>query len=374
MLDRYLKSYIIKDLQKKMVFLAGPRQSGKTTFAKDLLKLDDGNPVKDYFNWDVAADRELLLKEKFPPGKGMLLLDEIHKYSGWRQMIKGLFDTRRDELKIMVTGSGRLDYYRYSGDSLQGRYHLYRMHPFSYAELGGGDDVLKKLLQYGGFPEPYLAASEIETRRWSRTYRTRLLEEDLNKLEDVKDVALVERLLLRLPDLVGSPLSINSLREDLQVAHPTVARWVEILERLYAIFRIYPFGSPKIRAVKKEAKHYHYDWSLVEDPGSRFENLVACHLLKWCHFRQDTEGWDMELRYFRDTDKREVDFVILEEKKPLYFIEVKTSSRSVSDALIYLKRKFPQVPAYQVSLEEPTYQTTDGVIVCPVRNILKKLI
>jgi predicted AAA+ superfamily ATPase len=196
----------------------------------------------------------------------------------------------------------------------------------------------------------------------------------LTKLEDVKDVALVERLLLRLPDLVGSPLSINSLKEDLQVSHQTVARWVEILERLYSIFRIYPFGSPKIRAVKKEAKHYHYDWSLIEDPGARFENLVACHLLKWCHFKQDTEGWEMELRYFRDTDKREVDFVVLQEKKPLYFIEVKTSAKSVSDALIYLKRKFPQVPAYQVSLADETYQTRDGVIVCSVKDILEKLV
>jgi predicted AAA+ superfamily ATPase len=357
-----------------MVFLAGPRQCGKTTFAKSLLKLNIPHPVQDYLNWDVAADREVLLKENFPPGQGMLLLDEIHKYSGWRQMVKGLFDKRHDELKIMVTGSGRLDYYRYSGDSLQGRYHLYRMHPFSYAELGGGQDVLKRLLQYGGFPEPYLAASEAETRRWSRSYRTRLLEEDLNKLEDVKDVALVERLLLRLPDLVGSPLSLNALREDLQVAHQTLARWVEILERLYAVFRIYPFGSPKIRAVKKEAKHYHYDWSLIEDAGARLENMVACHWLKWCHFMQDTAGWDMELRYFRDTDKREVDFVVMQEKKPIYFIEVKTSAKMVSDALTYLKRKFPEVPTYQVSLEDKTYQTKDGVIVCPLKDVLEKLV
>lgn len=149
---------------------------------------------------------------------------------------------------------------------------------------------------------------------------------------------------------MGSPLSLNSLREDLQVAHQTVARWVQILENLYMIFRIYPFGSPAIRAVKKEAKHYHIDWTVVRDPGARFENLVACHLLKWCHFLQDTEGREMELRYFRDIDRREVDFVIMEDGKPLRFIECKAARRSRGRSLKYLKQRFPQTEALQIDL------------------------
>jgi uncharacterized protein len=130
---------------------------------------------------------------------------------------------------------------------------------------------------------------------------------------------------LRLPDLVGSPLSINALREDLHVSHPSVSRWINILENLYMIFRVYPFGAPKIRAVKKEAKHYHLDWAVVADPGARFENLMACHLLKWVYFLQDSEGRDMELRYFRDIDRREVDSVIMDKNKPVHFIECKRS-------------------------------------------------
>lgn len=374
MIKRYLEPYIIKDLKRKMVFLAGPRQSGKTTLAEGLF----GHFQKTknhYMNWDAPEDREKLIKHQFPPGAGLLVLDEIHKYSGWRDMVKGLFDKRRRELAILVTGSGRLDYYRYSGDSLQGRYNMYRLHPLSLAEIGGenGNDI-GSLLEFGGFPEPFLMRSTAETRRFSRSYRTRLLEEDLNKLEDVKDLGLVEKLVLRLPDLVGSPLSLNSLKEDLQVSYPTLVRWMEILERLYAVFRIYPFGSPKIRAVKKEAKHYHFDWTLIEDPGSRFENLVACHLLKWCHFMQDTEGWDMELRYFRDTDKREVDFVVMQEKKPIYFIEVKSKFKEVSLALIYLKRKFPQVKAYQITLDDKSFENTDGVIVCPASEFLMRFV
>jgi predicted AAA+ superfamily ATPase len=91
----------------------------------------------------------------------------------------------------------------------------------------------------------------------------------------VQDLGNLELLMLRLPELVGSPLSINALREDLQLAHKTVTNWLEILERLYAIYRLSPFGAPRIRAVKKEQKHYHWDWSLVQEPLLRFENLVA---------------------------------------------------------------------------------------------------
>ena len=76
------------------------------------------------------------------------------------------------------------------------------------------------------------------------------------------------------------------------MSHQSVSRWIRMLENLYMIFRIYSFGAPKIRAVKKEAKHYHLDWTVVSDPGTRFENMVACHLLKWCCYQQDTEGAD----------------------------------------------------------------------------------
>ncbi len=348
---RYLESVVSDDLQKKMVFLAGPRQSGKTTIAKKLLQKARQDIKTRYLNWDFGEDREKIIESRFPAGEGMLVLDEIHKYSRWRQIVKGLYDKRGEHLRIMVTGSARLDHYRYGGDSLQGRYHFYRLHPLSFAEIEGtssGD--LENLLNYGGFPEPFFMASEKETRRWSREYRTRLVVEDLQDLETVKDIALVQQLVLRLPELVGAPLSLNSLREDLQVAHQTVARWVQILENLYMIFRIYPFGSPGIRAVKKEAKHYHADWTVVKDPGARLENLVACHLLKWCHFLQDSEGRDLQLRYFRDVDRREVDFVILEEGQPLQFIECKKSRRNSNRSLKYLKERFPQAEALQIDM------------------------
>lgn len=373
-IKRDIEHCITKDLKQKMVFVSGPRQCGKTTLAKKILETTESTRIKTYMNWDFGADRENILKEQFPAGSGLLALDEIHKYSRWRQVVKGLWDKRNHELSILVTGSGKLDYYRHGGDSLQGRYYSYRLHPFSLNEVGGKKDDLLSLYHFGGFPEPFLQTSERETRRWSRDYQSRIINEDLRSLENVKDISLLELLATRLPELVGSPLSINSIRNDMQINHQTISRWLLMLERLYMIFRIYPFGAPTIRAVKKEAKHYHYDWTVIDDEGVRFENLVACHLLKWIHFLQDYQGIDMQLRYFRDIDRREVDFVISKNEKPTQFIECKLKGKEINPALKYLKKRFPDTQAIQISLyRDDNFLTKEGIHVCPASDFLISL-
>lgn len=375
-IHRDIEERVKKDLEKKMVFISGPRQSGKTTLAKKISREYMGEKSADfYLNWDATRDREMIIREQFPAGKGLLVLDEIHKYSRWRQVVKGLYDKRHSDLKIIVTGSGRLDYYRHGGDSLQGRYHFWRLYPFTLNEVHAvRDEALKLLLIHGGFPEPFLSTSERESKRWSREYRTHIIYEELNSLENVKDLALLENLSLRLPEMVGSPLSINALREDLQVSHQTVSRWLEMLENIYMIFRIYPFGQAKIRAVKKASKHYHFDWTVIEDEGARFENLVACHLLKWVNFNQDYEGKNVELRYFRDVQRREVDFVVTENEKPIQFIECKLRGREISPALRYLKEHYPNAYAAQISFyRTDDFVTKGGIHVCPAEKYLYEL-
>ena len=374
-IPRYIEGHVKEDLRKKMVFVAGPRQVGKTTLARALCVGRGMEVTERYLNWDDPKDRENIMLERFPAEPGLLILDEIHKFKRWRQVVKGLFDKRGGELQILVTGSARLDYYRKGGDSLQGRYYFYRLFPLSVDELEiPSSAAFSRLLTYGGFPEPFLLGSEVETRRWSRLYRSRIVREDLRDLENVREIDMVEEMVLRLPDLVGSPLSLNSIREDLQVSHQSVSRWISILENLYYLFRIYPFGAPKIRAVKKEAKHYHWDWTVVNDEGARFENLVACHLMKWCCFFQDTEGRELELRYFRDVDKREVDFVLMEDSKPIHFIECKLNDMKPSGALRYLKRHFPQVPATQVVRDsQEDLLTKEGVRVCAAHRFLTNM-
>ncbi|MCA9471775.1 MAG: ATP-binding protein [Nitrospirales bacterium] len=369
-MKRYLDSQIKQDLSKKMVFIGGPRQVGKTTLAQNIIQDQKG-----YLNWDFAQHREKILKGELPSSE-LLVFDELHKYRSWRNYLKGLYDHFSKKRKILVTGSARLDLYRFGGDSLQGRYHYLRLHPLSTAELGlKSQKDLMSLLEFGGFPEPFLGGSRVEAKRWSREYRTRLIREDVASLERIQDFGNLELLMLRLPELVGSPLSINALREDLQVSHKTLSSWVAVLERMYALFRLPPLGAPKIRAVKKEQKHYHMDWSLVPSMPQRFENMVASHLLKWLHYEQDTQGRDVDLHYFRDIDGREVDFVVTDARRPLWLIECKWADDEVGKPLRYLKAKFPDAQAWQIhATGKKDYETKEGIRVAPALTFLKDLV
>ena len=368
MIKRYLTEQVKKDLQKKMVFLGGPRQVGKTTLARSL------SSNESYLNWDDSEDRERILKRELPTNR-LWIFDEIHKYKQWRNYLKGLYDKNKLEKEILVTGSARLDLYRRGGDSLQGRYHFLRLHPLSLDELTSQKkNDLNQLFELGGFPEPFFSSSKIDSKRWSREYRQRILQEDILSIERIEDIGMAELLMMRLPELVSGPLSINSLREDLQVSHKTVSRLLDIFERFYAIFRLSAFGSPKVKAVKKEMKHYHYDWTLVPNEGARFENMIACHLIKWCQYYEDTQGKDMQLSFFKDNEKREVDFVISESKKPICFIETKLSEKTISSSLNYLKKKFPNVKSFQILYDSPfDFQSDLGIRVGPAYKLLPEI-
>ena len=365
-----MKKAVSEDLKNKMVFIGGARQVGKTTLA-----LQIAPKSRRYLNWDILEDREFLLQQKFPL-ENFIVFDEIHKFKQWRNYIKGLYDRHRAKKRILLTGSARLDYYRRSGDSLQGRYHYYRLNPLTVKELGiqSQQDMLS-LLTLGGFPEPFLSGSERQASRWQRERKSRVIYEDISSLEMSQNLSQMELLLSRLPELVSAPLSINSLRKDLQTAHKTVSKYLNIFERMYLIYRLPPFGSPRLRAVKKEQKHYHYNWAEVKAPGPRFENLVAGHLLKWVHFQQDYKGRDTELCYFRDTDKREVDFIVTENGYPLQAVECRLKSRGISPHLVYFKNRFPKTKCAQVHLKSQNeYESREGVRSLHWKSFLKELI
>lgn len=353
MRPRYLTDAVTRDLADKMVFIGGPRQVGKTTLALSLLRGTSGESSAAYLSWDSLADREAILAGRLPANQPRVVLDEIHKYAKWRGLVKGLYDKHKSAVSFLVTGSARLDYYRKGGDSLQGRYHYYRLHPFSLAECGTEDSsssLVDDLLRFGGFPEPLLKADERHHRRWLREQSDRVLREDLRDLEHVREVSLLDLLLAHLPACVGSPLSVNSLSKLLQVAHESVERWLSIFERLYLCYRLSPYGGSRIRAVRKERKLYFWDWSRVAEAGPRFENMVASQLLKYCHFVEDTEGHGMELRYIRDTDGREVDFVVVRDGLPEFAVECKSGDRRPSPACRYFRERTNIPRFYQVHL------------------------
>lgn len=368
-----IQSAISEDLAEKMVFLGGPRQVGKTTLAKALLS-EKRCTADAYLNWDITLHRTALMNEAIPATEPLIVLDEIHKYAHWRRLVKGFYDQYGASIQMLVTGSARLDYYRKGGDSLMGRYHYRRLHPFSLMEMTNTPAAsdLDLLLRFGGFPEPLHKANDRHWRRWHRERTSRVINEDLRDLETVREISLVELLAHTLPEKVGSPLSVKSLREVLQVAQETTERWLQILENLYYCFRIPPFGAPRIRAVKKEQKLYMWDWSQVPEPGARFENLVASQLLKYCHHMQDHEGYDMELRYIRDTDGREVDFVVIKEGAAVFAVEVKISDKAELKSLRYFKERTDIPHFYQVHTGNKDY-LVNGIRVLPFTKFCHEL-
>lgn len=388
MKKRYLIDFIRKDIQEKMVFLAGPRQVGKTTLAKTLLA---EYPSGKYYNWDNREDRKEMRKAHWPLDARLVVVDELHKERNWKRWIKGEFDKHREQFRFLVTGSARMDIYRRGGDSLQGRYHHYRLHPISLAEAMGfsyagevmhpislkkeGDlSILQTLLEFGGFPEPFLKKDLQELRRWQHERLDRLVQEDIRDLERVMDLTHIEMLADLLVEKASGLLSLNSLREDLEVSHRAVTHWVNILERMYYCFRIPPFASKRVHSLKKENKLYLWDYSLIPDHSLRFENLIASHLLKFCHFLEDVHGYEARLYYLRDLDKREVDFLVTLKDKPWFAVEAKTQERIPSSSLFYFSDRIRIPYLYQVvlGLEEPFQKDNVGVV--PAHTFLANLI
>jgi predicted AAA+ superfamily ATPase len=348
-MERASSPLIREDLGEKMVFLGGPRQVGKTTLALGLLgNAKATHPA--YLSWDDLSDRKLLLSGALPAEQPLLVFDEIHKYRQWRGLLKGIYDKQRESRKILVTGSARLDHYRKGGDSLQGRYHYHRLHPLSLHEISLNPSVsdLEQLLAFGGFPEPFLKANGRHWKRWQRERQSRVIQEDLISLEQIREVSQMELLASILPSRVGSPLSVNNLRQDLNVAFETADRYIRILENLYFCFRIPPHGLPKLRAAKKEQKLYMWDWSLCGNPAARLENLVASNLLKYCHHLEDTEGEAMSLRFLRDSVGREMDFIVTRGGKPIFAVECKTGDHDLSRNIPYFAARSNIPIFYQV--------------------------
>lgn len=365
MVTRYLESVIGRHLKeyRQMAFITGPRQVGKTTLAKGLVS--NLEPSVNYFNWDMTEHRKILLKKVFPgkidfrdDRRKIVVFDEIHKYPRWKNTLKGLFDENEPFTHWIITGSAALDVYRKGQDSLLGRCFNYHLAPFSVAEIAGEkkptpfsfEEILTKqferpsqdakeaflaLLNFGGFPEPFLKGEKSFLARWRTSRLDRIINQDLSKTEHLKNLPLVENLMFLLPERVGSPLSLNNLREDLEVHHATVKHWVLLLERVFYGFTIRPYSGRLSRALKKEPKWYLWDWSEIADEGKRFENMVAVHLLKYVNYVNDVGLGNVSLHYVKDKEKHEADFLICKDKKPQILMECKLSDKNIHDGLNY---------------------------------------
>jgi len=387
--ERYLTQSIVPDLNDKMVFIGGARQVGKTTLAKEIIA--KSYPNSTYYNWDYRPDRKKITSTELPGESGLLIFDEIHKFKKWKNFVKGIYDTNKDKYKILVTGSARLNIYRKSGDSLQGRYHYYTLHPFTLAELEliknkwkpfeklnfntqSSRENFEALFKFGGFPEPLIAQSARTLRRWHNEKHERLFREDVRDLENIRDINSMKLLGDMLPSKVGSQLSLNAIKEDLGISHRAVTSWLNILESFYYHFRIYPYTSNVIRSIRKEPKLFLIDWSEVENESARFENLIASHLLKFTNYLFEREGFKVSLHYLRNLDKKEVDFLIAVDAKPWFAVEVKLSETSTSKNLKYFKERLHIPFAFQVVKQSDVDILRDDVRIISADKFLSGLI
>lgn len=369
--DLLLKEHATANRQ--MAFLSGPRQVGKTTCAK--LLASDGA----YFNWDNQKNRADIIKgpdevalqlqlDQLRDDTLIVAFDEIHKYGRWKQFLKGMFDSYEKACRIIVTGSSRLNVYKRGGDSLMGRYFHYRMHPLSVGELCRTrpadspiarpkrihNDAFLHLKEFGGFPEPFIKATQRFYNRWRRMRSDLLFKEDLRDLTRVQELAQVEMLAEILRHLSGQLLNYSSLSQKINCSVDSVRRWIGTLESLHYCFVVRPWHKNVAKALRKQPKAYLWDWSLVDDVGARNEAFVASHLLKAVHWWTDTGLGRYELFFLRDKQKREVDFLVVRDGTPWFLVEAKTSSQApLSNHLDHFHQVLDTAHAFQIMLDAP---------------------
>ncbi len=372
-MKRYLDSYIKEDMRQKIVLLSGPRQVGKTTLAKQI------SPKFTYLNFDASSHRKIIKAEEWDRDVPLVIFDELHKMTNWKSWIKGVYDTEGIPPALLVTGSARLDTYKKGGESLAGRFFPFRLHPLTVKEIclylnESPEDALANILRFGGFPEPYLKKSETFAKRWRRIHSDTIIREDLLDLERVRDIKSIEIMIDLLRDRVGSTTSYASLANDLQVSIHTVKHWLQILENLYMIFPVRPYHKNITRSILKEAKYFLYDTAAVNgDLGARLENSVACALMRELHFLEDTKGCRASLHYLLDKDKREVDFLVVIDNKPIQMIEVKVGDDNFSAPLFRFSEFLPSAKPVQVVLHLKQKKSKGRVRMVSAAQFLKEL-
>ncbi len=361
-MKRFQKQHIINDLKKKMVFITGPRQVGKTWLAKNIAE-EFNKSV--YLNYDSREDRSIIQNEAWLEDTELLILDELHKMDGWKNYLKGVFDTKKPEMMILVTGSARLEAFRQRGDSLAGRFFRHRLLPFSPAEVmhAGIAPEQKDFITRGGFPEPFLADQNTDADRWRMQYVDGLIRTDILDFERIHNFKSIQMILELLRSRTGSPISYQSISEDVHVSPNTVKKYIQVLESLFIIFRITPYSRDIARSILKTPKIYFFDTGMVtEDEGARFENMTAVCLLKHVYGQVDLLGKDVSLHYIRTRNGAEVDFCITQNNKPIQLIEVKRSKTKPARAMINFSKKYG-IPAMQLVMRLKHERIDKGITI-----------
>ena len=381
-ISRWVEDYAFDEslTGRHMVFLAGPRQVGKTRLAKNWLEKKGCSSL--YFNWDDVSTRKAYVKDnRFFESRARslgirdlwIVFDEIHKRNRWRDILKGVYDVFGDDFRFLVTGSARLDLFRRSGDSLVGRYNLFHMMPFNIGEIAGlrkgvsflaekspkkrlkifeeqvsgqisasVEEAFQHLWRYGPFPEPFLRQNERFSFKWHQDYLSLVIREELKDITKIVELDKVENLLFLMPTRITAPLSMANLAGELEVAHTTVKVWLEQLKRVYLLFPVAPWAKKVSRGLRREKKWYFLDWYYVPEDPARLESMVATYLYRVCLALTDMGVGKYQLYYLRTLDKQEIDFIVEADGKPILAVEVKLNDTQLSKTLQNRHKWFPE--------------------------------
>ena len=397
MIKRHLSKICFNpDFGRQMRFVAGPRQVGKTTLARSFL--DQHSMPKTYYNWDIRKTRDAYRKDPYFfetsvydfAGQAPLWIcfDEIHKMPKWKNILKDYFDKFEDNCRFIITGSARLDWFRKSGDSLAGRYFLFRLFPFSLSELSGQSpldvheemkaeefierklskvsyetDSLKQLLNFSGFPEPCIKAKSAFHRRWQRDMIDRLVREDIRDLTRIIDVENVAAVMSLLPERIGSLLSLNAIREDVGISYTAIKNCISALQLCYAIFLVPPYSSSIARAIKKENKCYFFDWTRCRHESKRFENYIAVEIKSMIERWNDQGVGDFELFFVRTKEGKESDFLIVKNQMPWCLFEVKLKDRAIEKHHLKHAMLLGNIPVVQICLEDRILKKSSNMLI-----------
>ena len=394
----YKKIWADFDKEKHLVLVSGPRQAGKTTFAKDIASQE---PVSLYFNYDIPDNKVKILQnptffEEVDREKGklpLIILDEIHKYGDWKNYLKGVYDGYSDEFRFLATGSGRLELSRKKGDSLAGRYLHFHLYPFTAGELFASStglnekDVLleipeqnrkaqeawETMFHVSGFPEPFVKGTKLKYRRWTKSYHSQVIRDDIRDEYAVRQVDTMEALYFLLSECAGNPFSASSHARILKISHKTVSSWISVFERFFLIFRLRPYSRRISRSLVKEPKIYFYDYCRIENHALRFENMVAVELSRAVTLWTDFGLGEYDLWYLRNKEKEEVDFLVTERGKPQFMVEAKLSDTTISPHLMKFQNALG-VPAIQLvntpSVARKIRNASNTIIVASAPNWL----
>ena len=360
-------------IRKHLIFIVGPRQTGKTTLA-NLIAENESSCL--YYNYDIPEDKVKIIKdpyffEEVNRKKGQLpliIFDEIHKYKEWKNYIKGIYDGFHTLYHFLITGSGRLDLYLRGSDSLAGRYWQFHLFPFTLGEIVAQKleplnnsksltelteekkeyrDIWNNLFELSGFPEPFLSGKKIIYNRWINNYHRQLIYEDIRNSMAIKQISLLETLFFLLVNQVGKGFSANSMANSLKVSHNTITSWINIFERFFLIFKIKPYSKKIPRSIELEPKVYLYNYAFIKEAGPRFENMVALELKRAVTLWKDYGYGDYDLCYIRNREKQEIDFVITLDNQPYCLIETKLNETNISSH-IYNFQSILNIPFIQL--------------------------